>query len=1034
MAFSYDFFGRLQETSRNHDPYERFVYHPLSVEAFDAAQLALNRDKPPFGTIYKRDGHGRPEAILRRIENDEIITHVDRLPTGEPFRFTYFHKADPSRIIHELDIDSLGRLIQSFEPNSTLSTASVRNGRQFAWDAGGNLIGEADARGCGRNYFYDALGRLVGEDWSPCTRTQPPYSAPTPLGQGLEVSYRYDSYEPGQLGTAPNFIDDARYAIGRLTAVRDRGAWTQLSYDARGRVRRMTRTAASPSGPGSAKPYIDYGFMQLRDFNLSDQLIKQTTGAPKFGPGRTEGFVEFDYSPRGALLSVRSAYGALINAVSYRNDGLLKSITLGDLANTELAYSYDTYSRRDGYRYERSAPALWATSVPGYEKPPNETAISELANVSAILDPVGNPITIKDTYAGSWPVKYSPPSVKLRYDSLYRVRRLDYDPQLPWSPAFEHEFRNGDRGPLLPLLTTKRPQQIAFSYDWNGNTVEVSDDAKLVFDRSLLQVTNGDASGKVPHQLRTANGIRARYDAAGNLVELTVERPGRCMWSSCAQRFVYDWDEVGYLIRARRWDFVGNKVPTETPNWPDVPDKPPTRDLSFVYSQGERILRKVTDETGVARYDLAIFDTMTLADVKPNATNDGYLIDLSNVRVRLADFARIVYAPGLPSAPGSTSDGYRVFLELKDGLGSSAITLDRETSEVVERIGYTPYGGVENYFRPDRWIAAPQRPVSARYTGKTLDAEVGLINFGARYLHTHLGRWMSPDPLVQVKAIEDGNPYQFVGGRLFTDPTGLAPEELPPCGSSPCTLPEVTIVGQVPGKAPDTEPDDMQEVTVRGPPRAPKDIPGPEALTYDEYNITLRQTVIGIDPYNPDESWPDALYRARGKGHWEKKDVTNFAKGAWNLGASAVNFVVRSEFITPMPIDFGHEKAAWGGSEFASALALEGSAKLIGVMWRSATAPGRVLFRGSTANLSKGTTLPRNLREQLAIEQAMSDPHGGLAIPELIINDRRWGKVWVKMQQKLDPGGGGGPINVHYLWNRFNGALDDFKIVLPGSR
>ena len=217
---------------------------------------------------------------------------------------------------------------------------------------------------------------------------------------------------------ASNFTEDSRYASGRLTAICDRGAWTQLSYDARGRVRRLARTPANWGGLGFATPYSQHSFEQLRDFNLADQLIRQTTGARSFGPGGQEGFVEFAYSPRGALVSIGSAYGALVSAVTYRDDGLPGSMTLGDLAGTQVSYSYDLNHRQTGYRYERSAPGLWATSAPGYQKPPAETAISKLADVSAILDEVGNPTTIKDAYAASWPLNYSPLSVELKYDSL----------------------------------------------------------------------------------------------------------------------------------------------------------------------------------------------------------------------------------------------------------------------------------------------------------------------------------------------------------------------------------------------------------------------------------------------------------------------------------------------------------------------------------------------------------------------------------------------------------------------------------------
>jgi len=92
------------------------------------------------------------------------------------------------------------------------------------------------------------------------------------------------------------------------------------------------------------------------------------------------------------------------------------------------------------------------------------------------------------------------------------------------------------------------------------------------------------------------------------------------------------------------------------------------------------------------------------------------------------------------------------------------------------------------------------------------------------------------------------------------------------------------------------------------------------------------------------------------------------------------------------------------------------------------------LGRGSTADPAKGTTLPRNLREQLAVEEAMSRPQAGVSPRGLTLKDARWPaeEGWIKMQQIVKPGGG--EINVHYVWNRINGAVDDFKIIMPGPR
>ena len=67
-----------------------------------------------------------------------------------------------------------------------------------------------------------------------------------------------------------------------------------------------------------------------------------------------------------------------------------------------------------------------------------------------------------------------------------------------------------------------------------------------------------------------------------------------------------------------------------------------------------------------------------------------------------------------------------------------------------------------------------------RFTGKEEDIEVGLTYFGARYLHTKLRRWISPDPLTIHAWGADPNPYAYVGGNAMNavDPWGLEIEDV----------------------------------------------------------------------------------------------------------------------------------------------------------------------------------------------------------------------------------------------------------------
>ena len=89
-------------------------------------------------------------------------------------------------------------------------------------------------------------------------------------------------------------------------------------------------------------------------------------------------------------------------------------------------------------------------------------------------------------------------------------------------------------------------------------------------------------------------------------------------------------------------------------------------------------------------------------------------------------------------------------------------------------------------------------------------------------------------------------------------------------------------------------------------------------------------------------------------------------------------------------------------------------------------------FNSSSTNISKGSTAqiqPRNLREQLALEQVKSMPENGKILTKMIMKDPRWPATqgWVKMQQQVPTSVG--IVNVHYVWNSILNIFDDFKIV-----
>jgi RHS repeat-associated protein len=327
----------------------------------------------------------------------------------------------------------------------------------------------------------------------------------------------------------------------------------------------------------------------------------------------------------------------------------------------------------------------------------------------------------------------------------------------------------------------------SFQYDWLGNTTSTDDDAHGFYDRSLGTVTNGAAT-QGPYQLLAAQGaaatvspqgggLTAAYDAAGNLTSLAVARNGPCLptGASCSQRFAYEWDEVGRLVDARRWDGVSGSATDPAPL------NAPNAELRYAYDASDQ--RTLKTAVGAAQggsdaQTVYVFGGLELRRttwvptaqdyVRSNSTEVGYLFAHG---VRLA---RLYYA--VDSVPTASSGQLHVLIDLPGHLGSTSIVIDHDTSELVEAATYLPSGSDESTYRPLRWASFRE---DYGFTGKEDDVEVGLLYFGARFLSPALGRWASPDPVAVHGLASDLNVYAYVRGQLFrmVDAAGLAGDD-----------------------------------------------------------------------------------------------------------------------------------------------------------------------------------------------------------------------------------------------------------------
>ena len=529
--------------------------------------------------------------------------------------------------------------------------------------------------------------------------------------------------------------------------------------------------------PALADRYATRWFEQETELDLGDRLRQRTTGAANAELPVDGAFETMTYSSRGALRAIGSSFGDLVSGLTYDASGQPRHASFGDRAATTSDMDYDARNRLSRYRVSRAAaPALWTTTPPpnGYTLPSSETTQLQLAYLEFGYDAASNPTAITHGPEGTWPAGAQPLSRVMAYDAANRLTRIDY---VHGGDAHESPYRpeadSGDRRPIAEQLASGRILSQDFTHDAQGNVTVSDDDEHLRFDRSLGAIANGiglDGVAHGPNQLIDAEGMHATYDAAGNLVELTVARDA--CWSrmpSCSHRFVYDWDETGQLQEARRYDYPAGAVPGY-----DAQTAVPAWDLTYAYSEGGRVRTTTAENGGDPVHTLDVFGSLRVVHVgfdTAGSPNDYNVVPESEIAF-LGGLARVFLdrADALPRAGSSL----HVFLAIGDHLGSSTFIVDKDTGELVERTTHQAYGALETDYRPDRWGNAREK---FKFTGKEEDIEVGATYFGARYYQARLGRWMSADPMTVHGLGADPNPYAYVDGRVMSsvDPWGLEP-------------------------------------------------------------------------------------------------------------------------------------------------------------------------------------------------------------------------------------------------------------------
>lgn len=555
-----------------------------------------------------------------------------------------------------------------------------------------------------------------------------------------------------------------------------------------------TRAGSSHAGTATRKTFDPTGRVRTIQQSLGGRLLTSS----------------YRYDLKGNLLSHTDAMG---NTVSIMYDLLGRSLRVDrpeqttisvfdaagnavearSPAGTLVVREFDENNRPTSVRFNNpaSAPVIRFTyHDSGFPAPP-EAGVNTIGHCVRVDDESGSTIYDYDQ-RGRVVLKRQRPTGMDRFFDLSAEYRADGQFASLTYPngglgrrRITYEYDAMGRVARIPSLVTGieyeldgKRRQVSYAngtaqtYVYDGNTRRLNSigltgpggftrQTEYTTDRvgNLLRIDSPDPALRATYtyddlyQLSTAafesgETWNYTYDDCGNITHKSDVgdyrygengAPVTCLTSAGAQAFTYaaqgemqstpwgiqTFNQMGRLIRVERADGRGR--------------------LDFTYDYtGRRVATRSTGEITPAINRLT-------PDVSFSIENGALVLNLFDGQ---EIFAR------------QTEDGSTLFLH-GDHLGSLVVVTDA-TGQPVERLRYDPYGQVL-----ERSGSEPDMPMA--FTGGTPDFSTGLVYLHARYYNPQLGRFISPDSVVQ-NGLEPVAWSPFVYCRnnptSFVDPSG----------------------------------------------------------------------------------------------------------------------------------------------------------------------------------------------------------------------------------------------------------------------
>ncbi|HKZ55602.1 MAG TPA: RHS repeat-associated core domain-containing protein, partial [Anaerolineales bacterium] len=658
-----------------------------------------------------------------------------------------------------IDYDQAGRKLWLDDPDLGRWT--------YAYDALGNLVSQADARGCVTSLRYDDLNRLTGKS----------YAGPGACGVTAPVAYLYD---------------EGPFGLGRRTGMVDASGSTAWTHDARGRLVEEAKTVAEVGT-----------FVTRWGYGSADQVL--WVEYPAGQDGLTGERVAYSYHAQGALDAVSSALGTYVQGTSYDAAGRIVSRVLGPGMLT-TSYGYYPWNEPAGSgRLQRLTTN-------------NQSPITALQDLRYGYDDVGNILRIEDWVAG-------PPQLQAYgYDALDRLLSAEVTGGAEglYAEAYAYDAVNGNlasKGGVAYGYQGAQPHAVThldgterFTYDANGNMAErqVGDltqrlthdaEGRLVAVEATISPTATPTETPSPSASPTATPTSTTSPTPTPTATATVADTATAEPSGTPTPTIEPTstatdeptstaeptptsgttDGQGWLPAAAQLSETPAETLTPTPTWTDtafptatetpLPSETPVPSLTPTATEAP-------SPTGTATPSATATPT---ASPTPGPVEATFVYDGDGNRVLgTVNGVRTVYVGDHYEVEGATvrkyytAGGQRVamrengalFFLITDHLGSTARTV-AEDGALVSESRYKAFGETR--------YAAGETATTFRYTGQREEPGIGLYYYHARWYDPALGRFAQGDTIVPSSSRPtdlDRYSYSLSNPLKYVDPSG----------------------------------------------------------------------------------------------------------------------------------------------------------------------------------------------------------------------------------------------------------------------